>query len=46
MKKKLISSNKEIDEFKHQVSQLKGRYLVFALFMQEGANQQPCDSVT
>lgn len=24
MKKKLISANKEIDEFKHQVSQLKG----------------------
>lgn len=26
MKKKLISANKEIDEFKHQVAQLKGNY--------------------
>lgn len=25
MKKKLISANKEIDEFKHQISQLKGK---------------------
>lgn len=30
MKKKLIAANKEIEEFKHQVSQLKGRfYLIF-----------------
>lgn len=27
MKKKLITANKDIDEFKHQILQLKGRYI-------------------
>lgn len=34
MKKKLISANKEIDEFKHQISQLKGELRFFQITLQ------------